>query len=274
MKKIILVFVFSLIILTGCSKSKELKGDRYVITSPEIAEIVCLLEGAKNIVGVTIECDYPKNLQEIEKVGNFGNINYEKIISLDPSVVFTSGLEQQAIASQLKKLNINTIPIYPQTIEDFFSAIIVIGEEINKLDRAEFVADSLKKIIQNYNKFTNLPRVYIEIYGNPIMSVSDESFVGELITFAGGDNIFPKLPRDYSRINPEEVIMNDPEIIILTYPGMTKEQVMQRKGWEVITAVKTGRIYTTNDIDPDVILRASPRITEGLAGLIRIFHEK
>jgi iron complex transport system substrate-binding protein len=132
----------------------------------------------------------------------------------------------------------------------------------------------LKKIIQNYNKFTNLPRVYIEIYGNPIMSVSDESFVGELITFAGGNNIFPKLPRDYSRINPEEVINNDPEIIILTYPGMTKEQVVQRKGWEVITAVKTGRIYTTSDIDPDVILRASPRIIEGLAGLIRIFHEK
>ena len=99
------------------------------------------------------------------------------------------------------------------------------------------------------------------------MSVSDKSFVGELLTLSGGENIFQELPRDYSRIKPEKVVEADPEIIILTYPGITAQQVQNRKGWEVISACRTGKIYTTDDIDPDLILRASPRIIEAIQKL-------
>ncbi len=274
MKKIVFFLIFAVILLAGCSKTEQQIGNRYIITSPEIAEIIYLLEGSDNIVGITVECDYPEQLKPIFKVGNFGNINYEKIISSNPTIVFTSGLEQQALAYQLNKLNIKTITIYPKNIDEFISAIIEIGAEINQLERAEFVADSLRTQINISTHFTGSPRVYVEIYGSPIMSVSDSSYVGQLVNFAGGENIFSTLPRDYSRINPENVIKADPEIILLTYPGITKEQVQQRKGWEVITAVKTGMIFTTVDIDPDIILRASPRITEGLSELKRIFHEK
>ena len=105
------------------------------------------------------------------------------------------------------------------------------------------------------------------------MSVSDNSFIGEVIQIAGGNNIFAQLPRDYSRIKPEDVIQADPEIILLTYPGISAAQIKERKGWNVISACKNNRIYTVKDINPDLILRASPRIIEGIKLLKKSFYE-
>ncbi|MCK5050690.1 MAG: ABC transporter substrate-binding protein [Candidatus Cloacimonetes bacterium] len=276
MKKIVFL-VFAVILLAGCLKFNKHAGDRYIITSPEIAEIVYLLQGADNIVGVTIECDYPAKLQEIEKVGNFGKVDFEKIISLDPTIVFTSGLEQELLTTELEKLQISTAQFYPRSIDDMISSIREIGKLIGVEKRANFVADSLfaeiEKISQNNGD--NSPTVYVEIYNNPIMSVSDRSFVGEVVQKAGGNNIFAELPRDYSRVKAEDIINADPEIIILTCPPeVTAESIKIRKGWEVISAVKNDRIYTALDINPDLIIRATPRVIEGMKQLQKIFKDE
>ena len=277
MKKIVIFIFFVLILLAGCSKVEQQTGNRYIITSPELAEIIYLLEGAENIVGVTIECDYPVNLQEIEKVGNFGKVDFEKIISLDPTIVFTSGLEQELLTTELEKLQITTAQFYPRSIDEMISSIREIGKLINAEKRANFVADSLQTEIENISQINEAdsPKVYVEIYNNPIMSVSDRSFVGEVVQKAGGNNIFAELPRDYSRVKAEDVINENPEIIILTCPPeVTAESIKIRKGWEVISAVKNDRIYTALDINPDLIIRATPRVIEGMKQLQKIFKDE
>ena len=277
MKKIVIFIFFALILLAGCSKVEQQTGNRYIITSPELAEIIYLLEGAENIVGVTIECDYPVSLQEIEKVGNFGKVDFEKIISLDPTIVFTSGLEQELLTTELEKLQITTAQFYPRSIDEMISSIREIGKLINAEKRANFVADSLQTEIENISQINEAdsPKVYVEIYNNPIMSVSDRSFVGEVVQKAGGNNIFAELPRDYSRVKAEDVINENPEIIILTCPPeVTAESIKIRKGWEVISAVKNDRIYTALDINPDLIIRATPRVIEGMKQLQKIFKDE
>ncbi len=277
MKKIVFFLFVAVILLAGCSKFEQQAGKRYIITSPEIAEIVYLLQGADNIVGITIECDYPVKLQKIEKVGNFGKVDFEKIISLDPTIVFTSGLEQELLTTELEKLQISTAQFYPKSIDDMISSIREIGKLIGAEKRANFVADSMLIEIENIsqNNGDNLPTVYVEIYSNPIMSVSDRSFVGEVVQKAGGNNIFAELPRDYSRVKVEDVINADPEIIVLTCPPeVTAESIKIRKGWEVISAVKNDRIYTALDINPNLIIRATPRVIEGMKILQKIFKDE
>ncbi len=249
---------------------------RYIITSPEVAEIVCMLDGSQNIVGITSECNYPTELKNIENIGNFGKVDFERIIELEPTIVFTSGLEQDALASELSKLDITVEKIYPHSIQEMIESIRTIGERIDQKKRAEFIADSLQTSIRQLTDSIDSnvsPKVYIEIYGDPVMSVSDRSFVGELVEIAGGDNIFSQLPRDYSRVDPEKIIEADPDIIILTYPGVTSEQIKNRKGWDVISACRNNRIYTSQEINPDLILRASPRVVKGLKILQRVFNE-
>jgi len=257
-----------ILLITSCnSPQKKSEIPRYIVTSPEVAEIIAAIEGTENIVGITSECTYPEKLKTKTKIGTFGKVDFEKIIALEPDIVFTSALEQDAIAFELEKLNIKVVQIYPKSLSEMLNSIREIGKQLDEIRKANFVADSLQTQIThltNSSNSTSFPTVYIEIYGNPLMSVSDSSFVGELLNISGGKNIFPELPRDYSRIKPEKVIEANPEIIILTYPGITAKQVQNRKGWEVISACKTGKIYTAEDINPDLILRASPRIVDGI----------
>ena len=103
------------------------------------------------------------------------------------------------------------------------------------------------------------------------MSVADNSFVGELIELAGGDNIFDSLERDYSRVNPEKVIEGRPDIMIV-YSRDSLENIRNRKGWQVIPATQNEMIFFEGDIHPDLIQRGGPRIIQGLKELQRIYE--
>ena len=270
----LLLLVFPL--LVGCDFSKSATSQpRYVVTSPEIAEIVALLGAGDRIVGVSSECDYPDYLQELPEVGTFGQIDFEKVLALDPSLVFTSGLEQNKLAAELKKIGLPTVSIYSQSIAEMYESILEIGKIVEKSQRANAVVDSLQAAVQKIetDKLTSPKNIYVEIYGDPIMTVSDSSYVGNLIELIGANNIFDTLPRDYSRVSAEKVVAAHPEIIILTYPGVNASDIADRRGWQALPAVQNKRIYNIDDIDPDLILRSTPRVILGLKKLLEICDE-
>jgi ABC-type Fe3+-hydroxamate transport system substrate-binding protein len=275
----VLIIMISVMILGfsfACKRTdKPVTEKRYVVLSPEIAEIIAVIEGTDNIVGVTEECTYPEALKTKTKVGKFGTLNKEAIIALKPSIVFASSLEQQSIAADLAKLGIKVRIIYPRTVAEMLLGIIDVGDAIGKGERAVFVADSLKSELDKTRSFSAgkaRPKVYLEIYRGPLMSVSDKSFVGELIELAGGDNIFTELERDYSRVPTEAVISANPDIMIC-YSKDIRENIIKRFGWQDVPAIKNDRIYFESDINPDWLLRAGPRSVLGAKRLQEIIYE-
>ncbi len=260
--------------ITSCHKSSSSNPKGYIVTSPEISEIICFLDGFDNIIGITKECNFPSELSSKTIIGTFGKIDIEKVISLNPELVFTTGIEQEKLSADLNKLGIKTEKIYINSMLSYLEAVKKIGKIIEIEEKALNYCKNLEKDIESLkNNPKNNLKVYVEIYGSPIMSVSDNSLVGELINIAGGKNIFPILPRDYSKVNSEDVVNLNPDIILLTYPGVTKENVKSRKGWSNISAIKNNRIYTIDDVDPDLILRATPRTILGIQKLKEIINE-
>jgi iron complex transport system substrate-binding protein len=110
-------------------------------------------------------------------------------------------------------------------------------------------------------------RIFVEIWHEPLMTAGRGSFIDEMIALAGGINVAHDVIRPYSYFSAEKVVNLNPQVIILAY--MDKETplklVESRFGWAGIEAVKNKRVC--NDIDPDLLLRPGPRITEGLKEL-------
>ena len=277
-KSKILLCVFILTVLSSCKNKQDITEDRFVVLSPEIAEILSFLGVQDKIVGVTAECDYPAELQSKIIVGNFGQVSLEKIIGLNPTIVFTTSLEQSEITEQLSKLNIKTVQLYPKNSTELINVIDTLGVICNKIAKADSLGKYIKENFLNFREIAkhreNKPRVFIEIYGDPIMSASEDAYLGQLLNYAGAENIFPKLIRDYARVSAEDVVKLNPEIIILTYPGISAHDIKSRKGWSDISAVQNDRIYTIEEINPDLLLRASPRNIEGIKNLIRILYNE
>lgn len=270
---LILVIIAMSLSITSCKPKDSPKEERYVVLSPEVAEIMAELGLTDKIVGLTAECNYPAEFASIPKVGRFGAVSKEAMLKLEPTVVFAAGLEQEAIAEELKKLNIKVVTVYPQSFDELYAAVTHIGAITGTQARAKALNEELKASVAAIKKKADKlvkPRVYLEIYGNPLMSVSDESFVGQVLELAGGDNIFPTLEREYSRVKAEDVINAEPDIIIC-YSRVSVSNIIKRKGWQNIPAIKNGYIYTHENVDPDLILRAGPRTPLGLKRLYDLY---
>lgn len=271
---ILMITILALTILAGCPSNSAPGKDRYVVLSPEVAEILASLGLESRIVGLTTECTYPTSLSMIHKVGAFGAVKLEDVLALKPSIVFTTALEQDGIAQDLSRLGIRVESVYPKSVNDIFLEIERIGRITGSDDKAAELTASMKQSIheiQIRNSSKIKPDVYLEIYRDPLMSVSDKSFVGELIEIAGGNNVFDTLERDYSRVNPETVIAAKPDIMIC-FSQDNLPNILSRKGWQVIPALQDSMIFFEDSIDPDLIQRAGPRIIEGIMALEKIYE--
>jgi iron complex transport system substrate-binding protein len=265
------MIILILCTLFSCHSPKQDSAGRYVVLSPELAEIIAALEAIDQIVGITQECNYPAELQSKEIVGNFGAVKMEQVLNLNPEIVFTSALEQESIAEDLRKLGIRVESSYPKNLSEMRSEILRIAKIIDREAAGRKLQESLVQQIQKVKSMAEgrpMPKVYLEIYRDPLMSVADNSFVGELIETAGGDNIFQTLERDYSRVKAEDVISANPDIMIC-YSQDSLNSILSRKGWGNIPAIQNRMVFFEDDIDPDLIQRAGPRCT---AGMIRL-HE-
>ncbi|MCB5262456.1 MAG: helical backbone metal receptor [Candidatus Cloacimonetes bacterium] len=259
--------------LCSCHSPKQDNAGRYVVLSPEIAEIIVALGAGDKIVGLTQECSYPPELLEKEIVGNFGAVKMEQILNLNPELVFTSALEQESIAEDLRKLGIRVESSYPKNLAEMQTEIlriaVIIGREAKGRELVSSIAGQIQKV-KEMAEGRPVPKVYLEIYRDPLMSVADNSFVGELIETAGGDNVFQTLERDYSRIKAEDVIKANPDIMIC-YSQDSLSDIISRKGWGNIPAIKNQMVFFEGDIDPDLIQRAGPRCVIGMIKLNEIY---
>lgn len=265
MKKIILPITFFLL-----SVSTATAAPRYISLAPSTTEILFALGLDEEIVGVSSYCNYPSKARSKAKIGDFSHPNMEQIFSLKPDYIFCTGLEQAPVIRELKRLKLKVYVADPVTTEQLFVSIVDIGKITGRnREAAELIKkmkDEIKVVTDKAGLITQekRTRVFIEIWHEPLMTAGKDSFIDELITLAGGINIAHDIGRPYSIFSAEKVVDRNPGCIIMAY--MDRESPLKliegRFGWAGIAAVKNKRVY--NDIDPDVLLRPGPRITEGV----------
>ena len=250
---------------------------RIICLSPEAGETLAELGRLDRVIAVVSECEYPPEITHLPKVGSFSSPSYEKILSLSPDLVISTGLEQEEFTKKLINENIPVLALYSRTLDDVMKNIRVLGRITDSEKRAEEIINSMEEKFENIkNTLMSIPeekrhpKVYVEISPDPLMTVARGSFVGDIITLTGCINIGEDLPREYCRIDPEVVIARDPDYIIILYDGATEDDVAKRTGFNVIKAVKEGHIIT--GINPDLLLRASPRLADGASLLFDRTH--
>jgi len=265
--------IFILIILVLSVSGGSLSAERplkIVSLAPSTTEILFELGLADNIIGVTTFCNYPPEAQTKDQVGTFSNPDIERIVYLAPDMVFATGLEQAPVVEKLKRFNMKVIVSDPSTFRELFSSIRQMGELTDRKKEADLLVRQMTSRIRRVRRKAEKipvdvkPKVFIEIWHDPLMSAGKGSFVDELITAAGGRNIASDTPRPYSYFSAEQVIKRDPDCIILGYMNKNTpiDTFRERLGWGDISAVKNGCVY--NDIDSDLFMRPGPRLVEAL----------
>ena len=260
--------------------------ERIVSIMPVCTEIACALELEEKIVGVDDHSNYPLTiLQKVEdetlaNVGDPLEVSIEEIIGLNPDLVLSDhGEGQSQTVQRLEELGIPVVVLHPKNLVGVISDIQLVGKITGKIQEAEALANDLTQRIQEVtNKAQNLekPRVYVEYYFNGgYWSVGSKSFITELISTAGGTNVFGEIEDEYLSTSTEGVLQANPEIIIISQGqmsaacGLTPDVVKERTGWENTLALQNDKIFTINE---DLMIRPGPRIVDGLEAIATILH--
>lgn len=247
--------------------------ERIVSLGPSLTEELYLLGTGDKVVGVTTYCQRPSQAQTKEKIGTIKEVNSEKIVSLNPSIVLATSLTDPRVVEKLRNLGIRVVTFpatrdFKELCEQFLELGIILGREAQAkeiIHQIETRVDIIKERIKNLPQ----PKVFVQIGAKPLFTANSDYFINDFIEFAGGVNIAKDAKTGlYSR---EEVLRKNPDIIIIATMGIVGEE--ERTTWQkykTLNATKDNRIYI---VDSYKLCNATPvSFVETLEEVERILH--
>jgi len=254
---------------------------RIVSLTPNVTEILFALGLGDEIVGATEYCDYPAEAKRILRVGAIGKPNIEVVLTLRPTIVIGANLSSDTSITILRQRDIPVLNIEMDNFKEMFAGIREIGRATDSATQADRIIAKMQReldAVAAANAATpgrTRPKVFIEIWHDPLMTAGGTSFMDEVVQRAGGVNVAHDLPQSYPTIGPEQVLAWNPDVILLGHAVQGEDAVAQmraRIGWSGVAAVKTGRIIA--DIPSDHLQRPGPRLVEGVKALALRLREK
>lgn len=248
----------------------EAKPERIVSLAPANTEIVAELGALERLVGVTTYCDYPAEVADIEKVGDFVGPNLEAIAALDPDVVLLTTGIQADVVTQLEALGASVIAIDPQTLDEVYEAIEMVGAVIGETEAAADTVASMQLQIEDIaESVEGAPvRCFLEIAQDPLFTVGSGTLLNDLIEHAGGENVVTEA--GYVAYSVEQLVQADPTVYLATKGSMSDpSDIAGRPGFDSLTAVSGDRVYL---LDDNLVSRPGPRVAEGIEQIARALH--
>lgn len=259
-KKIIaLLSVTMLTFMVGCSSSESNEsnvtnsnGEEVVVaTSVAVTEILDKL--GVEVSGVpTTSYELPESTKDATEVGSPMNPDLEIIKSLNPTCVVSVDTLGSDFEKQFTENNIPSMFVNLSTVDGLKETIVNLGEKFDKSEKAaEIIAELENKENElNLSKKENKEDILI-LFGAPgsVMVSTDNSYVGNLVKIAGGNNIFESESSSFIQVNMEEIIKRNPDkILIMTHAvpeeaKKTVEEEFAKATWQQLDAIKNNKVY-------------------------------
>ena len=220
----------------------------------------------------------PRARREKPKVSAFISAKVDEIERLAPDLVIGFSDIQADIAQALVKRGVEVWIANHRTVTGILGYVRRLGALVGAAEAAERYARELEAHVRAVrdaaSRFPRRPRVYFEEWDEP--PISAIGWVSELISTAGGDDVFPeraakRLGRERILEDASEVVRRAPDVIVGSWCGkkFRPERVAARAGWHSIPAVRTGELH---EVKSSVILQPGPAaLTDGLDALHAIF---
>lgn len=193
---------------------------------PSQTELLCDLDLEAETIGITKFCFHPKEwYRNKERIGGTKTLNIKKIISLAPDLIIAN--KEENIKEQIEELA-NKFPVWLtdiNSLDDATKMIQDIGILTDRKTKAKEIASKIKKSLPDLSesKKTKKKIIYL-IWRNPYMGVGGDSFINDMISRAGFDNILKNKKR-YPTLNLDEIANKNCDIIFLSsepYPFKEK----------------------------------------------------
>lgn len=191
--------------------------------------------------------------------------NTAEIEAARPDLVIASVPYRMESLAAILKAGLPVLALAPRDLKDIYADIGLLASIVNARDAGERLVVEMEGTVAAARALTKgaaKPLVYCEEWGKPM--IHSQQWVAELVDAAGGR--FLGSPGTHT--TQAEIAGADPEVLVFAWCGagdrVPLAQVVTRRGWEDMRAVRSGRVYCV----PDEFLNTpAPTLREGLACL-------
>ena len=286
-KREYIVFILALLTATGLAaegllstpagaKRQPQKVKKIVSLSPSNTEILLALGASDEIAGVTTYCDYPDQARSKEKIGGFFTPDIEKIVMIDPDIVFANSTLQAEAIRQLQRVGLYVVPVKNANLDEILESIVFIAAAIGREKEGAELRQKLdagrRQAKNRLARYAGRPRVFIEVWDKPILTVGRRSYLSGLVKEAGGVNVADHADVDYCNWDIEKIYAANPDVYLrLRGNDMGSRADIMPDSLKELQAVRGNRVVT---VFGDWIVRPGPRSIEALPQIVDAIYVK
>src|SRR6476619_7500634 len=145
---------------------------RIICLTEETTETLYLLGEQDRIVGVSGYTVRPPEARQKPKVSAYINAKFDKIISLEPDLVFAFSDLQADIAAELIRRGVTVMTFNQRSIAEILEMILTVGRIVGSEEKARslvaLLQTDLDAIRHSASSFAHRPRVLFEEWFNPL----------------------------------------------------------------------------------------------------------
>lgn len=262
------VIITSSILMEGCSGVIGNTNDDNGITSVGSDVRIAATSAATmqicealdlDLVGVPTSSlvEIPERYADATLLGSPMSPDMEILDSIDPDWVLSPVSLYGDLQPKYEAAGYNYAFLNLSSIEGMYQSITELGELFDKEVEADALVLEFNTYMEEYNashEGEEGPTVLI-LMGLPgsYVVATENSYVGDLVKLAGGQNIYAGEEDDFISANTEDMLQKDPDIILRTAHAMP-EEVMEQFAeefetndiWKHFEAVQEGKVYDLN----------------------------
>ena len=266
-------FPVSVTDVTGQTVTVEEEPDRVVALQASAAQTVWAVGAEERVVGMPVR-PYTAYLDGSSDrtaiLAEDGSVVREQVVALEPDLVLAPNA-LLAANETVDSLRASGLTVYHFRQADSLEYVyektrttgLLVGEYDAASQRAAEMEATVEAVRGAVEDETN-PRV-LYLLGPSGFAAGSNTFIGELIAAAGGNNIAGSLEGGYSVVSGETIVDEDPEWVILPEGReLPKTDAVNRT-----TAVQENQVLRVND---NLMNQPGPRNTVPLRTMAEAFH--
>ncbi len=253
----------------GLELDVPLAPQRIVSSLPGITEMLCYLGAEAQIVAVSKYCDYPASVKDKHKV-TVQPFDAEGVLAQRADVLVADRrLHRRDLSVMRTRVRSILLLDTSRSLPHLASSMTLLAEMLNtgtaRKRAAEFRLGAAGLVTRLSVDLPDPPtRVLVVGQWDPLYVLGNGSLIDDLLRVCGCVNVACDLKSDASGTFSEELVLARRPDAIVSLNGRIPDRL--RKRWRNVPAVGGGHVL---DGESDDLMRAGPRILEGLARLAR-----
>ena len=253
-------------------------AQRIVSLSPALTETLFAVGCGGQVVLRDGWSDYPPQARTIPAVQGFAP-SAEAILAMRPDLVL-SNFPPPALAAALDGAHVPWLAFAPKRIAEVAQTLRAVGLACGKRQNGEALASAFEnriKAIEARVQGRASPMVFYEMdagIGGQPYTIGQATFGHEVLTRAGGQNLFGAEPREWFQVSPEAVLTADPDVVLLGDADVQDQPqslatLRRRPTMALLRAVRDGQVFA---LHADLVARPGPRLALGVEEIARLLH--